>query len=89
MHAYKSLQPSPPLCDPIHHMPAKLLCPWDSLGKNTGVDCQALLQGTFLIQGSNPSFLCLLHWKAGSSPLAPPGKPCLIHSKYEIPNMLS
>ena len=22
-----------------------LLCPWDSLGKNTGVGCSALLQG--------------------------------------------
>ena len=24
--------------------PAKLLCPWDSLGKNTGVGCHFLLQ---------------------------------------------
>ena len=49
--------------------PARLLCPWDSLGKNTGVDCHALLlQGTFPTQGSNtglPScrqiFYCLSH----------------------------
>ena len=34
--------------------------PWDSPGKNTGVDCHALLQGIFLTQGSNPSLLCLL-----------------------------
>ena len=27
--------------------PARLLCPWDSLGKNTGVGCHFLLQGTF------------------------------------------
>ena len=33
--------------------PARLLCPWDS-GKNTGVGCHALLQGTFPTQGSNP-----------------------------------
>ena len=26
--------------------PARLLCPWDSSGKNTGVGCHALLQGT-------------------------------------------
>ena len=32
-----------------------------------------LLQGVFLSQGSNPRLLCLLHWQAGSSPLAPPG----------------
>ena len=25
--------------------PARLLCPWDSLGKNTGLGCRALLQG--------------------------------------------
>ena len=28
--------------------PARLLCPWDSPGKNTGVGCQSLLQGLFL-----------------------------------------
>ena len=37
--------------------PARLLCPWDSPGKNTGVGCQARLQGIFLTQGSNWS-LC-------------------------------
>ena len=41
--------------------PAKLLCPWDSLGKNTGVDCHALLQGIFPTQESNPCLLQLLH----------------------------
>ena len=30
-----------------------LLCPWNSLGKNTGVGGHFLLQGIFLIQGSN------------------------------------
>ena len=38
--------------------PTRLLCPWDSPGKNTAVSCHALLQGIFLIQGSN---LGLLH----------------------------
>ena len=33
--------------------PARLLCPWNSPGKNTGVGCHALLQGIFLSQGSN------------------------------------
>ena len=31
--------------------PARLLCPWDSPGKNIGVGCHALLQGTFPTQG--------------------------------------
>ena len=34
--------------------PARLLCPWNSPGKNIGVGCHALLQGIFPIQGSNP-----------------------------------
>ena len=32
--------------------------------------CCALLQGIFPTQGSNPCLLHLLHWKAGSLPLA-------------------
>ena len=34
--------------------PTRLLCPWDSPGKNTGVGGHALLQGVFPTQGSNP-----------------------------------
>ena len=44
----------------------------DTPGKNTGVGCHILLQGTFPAQGWNPRLLCLLHWQAGSLPLAPP-----------------
>ena len=36
---------------------AKLLCPWNSPGKNTGMYCHSLLQGIFLTQGSNPGLL--------------------------------
>ena len=39
-------------------VPARLLCPWNSPGKNTGVGSHSLLQGVFLTQGSN---LGLLH----------------------------
>ena len=56
--------------------PARLLCPWNSPGKNTGVGCHALLQGIFLIQGSNPRLLCRLHRYVGSLPLSPPAKLC-------------
>ena len=38
--------------------PTRLLCLWDSPGKNTRVVCHFLLQGIFLTQGSN---LGLLH----------------------------
>ena len=34
--------------------PTRLLRPWDSPGKNTGVGCHFLLQGIFPTQGSNP-----------------------------------
>ena len=47
----------------------------DSPGKNTAVGCHALLQRIFLTQGPNSHLLCLLHWQAGSLPLAPLGKP--------------
>ena len=34
--------------------PARLLCPWDSLSKDTGVGYHFLLQGIFPTQGLNP-----------------------------------
>ena len=55
--------------------PARLLCPWDSPGKNAGVGFHALLQGIVLTQGSKPHLLRLLNWQEGSLPLAPAGKP--------------
>ena len=49
--------------------PARLLCPWDSPGKNTGVSCHFLLQGIFPTPGTNTGLphcrqiLChLSHW---------------------------
>ena len=57
----------------------------DFPGKSTGVECHCLLReywaglpfsyvGIFLIQGSNPHFLCVLDGQADSLPLAPPGE---------------
>ena len=37
--------------------PARLLCPWDSLGKNTRVACHALLQRILWTQGWNPHLI--------------------------------
>ena len=42
--AAKSLQSCPILCNPIDGSPIRLLHPWDSPGKNTGVGCHFLLQ---------------------------------------------
>ena len=38
--------------------------------------------------GSNPHLLCLLPWQAGSLPLAPPGKPNLHNSKWQLWHLL-
>ena len=65
--------------------PVRLLCPWDSPGKNTGMSCCALLQVIFPAQGSNLCLLSLLHWQVGSLPLVLPGKPnnaVLLPSNY-------
>ena len=40
---------------PYGLQPAKLLCPWGSLGKNTGVGCHALLQGIFSMSPVSPA----------------------------------
>ena len=36
---------------------ARFFCPWDFTGKNTRVDCYALLQGIFPTQGIKPMSL--------------------------------
>ena len=53
------------------------------------VDCQALLQGIFPTQGSNPHLLHLLCWQVDSLPLSQQGSPLscysptLYHSLYK------
>ena len=54
----------------------RLLCPWDSPGKNIEVGCHFLLQGIFLTQGSNPG-LPGLELQAYSLLSEPPEKPPL------------
>ena len=71
--------------------PTRLVCPWNFSGKNIGVGCHFLLQGMFPTQGSNLHLLHLLHWQAGSPPLAPPRKPSInytISLCVHIPSLL-
>ena len=63
---------------------ARLLCPWDFPGRNTRVSCHFFLQRIFPTQGSNPHLLYLLHWQAGSLPLAPPVKPYIYTTPSHI-----
>ena len=67
-------QSCPTLVWPHGLYPARLLCPWDFPGKNTGAGCHFLLQGIFPTQGSNSH---LLYWQAGSLPLSHLGSPTL------------
>ena len=56
------------LCNPMEY--ERLLCPWDSLGRNTGVGYHIFPQGNFPLKGSNP---CLLSLQADSLPLSHQG----------------
>ena len=58
--------------------PARLLCPWDSPGKNTGVGCHFLLQGIF--PASQPRNRTSSPAMAGTFfTTEPPGKPLPDH----------
>ena len=46
------------------------LCPWNFLGKNTGMGCHALLQEIFPTQGLNPYLFHLLHCRLNIYPEA-------------------
>ena len=63
------------LCDPMGYSPPGSSVHGKPPGKNTGVDCHALLQEIFTNHGLNPHLLCFLHRQLGSLPLTPPGKP--------------
>ena len=50
-------QSFPTLCDPMRCSPPGSSVHGDSPGKNTGLGCHALLQGSFPTQGQNPGLL--------------------------------
>ena len=56
---------------PYGLQPTRLLCPLNSLGKNTRVGSHSLLQGIFPTQRQNPG---LLHCRQIALPSEPPGK---------------
>ena len=83
----KSLQSCPTLRNPMDCSP-RLLCPWDSPGKNTG---------DLVDPGIEPLSPAFLHWQVGSLPVAPAGKPSFVliiasshtHRKNGLPGWLS
>ena len=72
MHCAKSLQLCPTLCGPM------VLCPWDSLGKETGEGCHALLQGNLPKPGIKPVPPAL---QTDSLPSESLGKPMVLYIK--------
>ena len=68
----ESLSPVLLFCYPKTEEPARLLCPWDFPGKNTGAGCNFLLPGIFLALQLNPS---LLHCQGNSFLLSHQGSP--------------
>ena len=54
---------------PYQLQPARLLCPWDSPGKNTGLGSHSLPQGIFPTHGLNPD---LLHYTVSQLVKNPP-----------------
>ena len=64
--------------------PARLLCPWGSPDKNTGVGSHALLQSIFPTQELNLSLLPLLHWQVDSLPLCHVGSPQIMPLKLPL-----
>ena len=67
---------------PCGLQPARLLCSWDSPGKNTRVGCYALLKGISWPRVQTCVSYVYLHWQAGSLPLVLPGKPISIYKMY-------
>ena len=65
--------------------PARLLCPWDSPGENTGLGGQSLLQGVFWTQGWN---LGLLHCQEDSLLSEPAGKPPNCNNAVFMPSIM-
>ena len=53
----KSFQVVSDSLGPYGQQPTRLLCPWNSPGKNTGMGCHVFFQWMVPIQGSNPESL--------------------------------
>ena len=58
--------------------PARLFCPLNFPGKNTGVGCHSLLHGIFPTQGSNQCLLHLLHCRKILYHLSHQGSPTFL-----------
>ena len=70
---------------PYRLQPPRLLCPWDSPGKNTGVGCMSSSRGSF--QPRDQTWISYVSCiEAVSLPLVPPGKSWASWVKQQIPS---
>ena len=60
--------------------PSRLLCPWDSLGKNTGVGCHALLHPGIEPRSPTPQVDSL----SSESPGKPDDKPSILKQRHHV-----
>ena len=60
---------------------SRLLCPWSSPGKNTGVGSQSFFQRIFLTQGSNPG---VQHCRQVLFHLSHQGRPTMTHQQHHL-----
>ena len=84
LRACSAIQSCPTLCDPMDCSP-----PGSSvhgvLQARIGEKVAIPPPGDLPNPGIEPSFLCFLHWQAGSLPLAPAGKPKAVYiTSYQL-----
>ena len=65
--------------------PSRLLCPWDSPGKNTALGCHFLLQGSSHLRDQT----CVSSLAGGFFTTEPPGKPPYMHTYTYMYTMLT
>ena len=77
---------SPPVSS-VHGILQVSILEWVAISSSRESFFFFFLQGIFLSQRSNPHHFRLLHWQAGSLPLAPPGKP-LVFNRGTVNSLL-
>ena len=87
LHA-KSLQSCPTLCNTMDGSLPGASVHGASPGKNTGVGCHGLLQGTFPTQGSNPHLLCLA-WASGFLTTSAIWEALVCFNPAQVPGLLT
>ena len=76
----KLFQSCPTLCSPVDYSPPSPSVYGDSPARILELVAVPSPRESSRPRDQTPCLLCLLHWQAGSLPLAPPGKPYLLYN---------